>query len=133
MARYEHLPIYRKSFELAVYLEQVTAGFSKRHKYALGTRIQDAAQAVLCRVVRAQNTGPAERESELRELRLEVEVMKNLLHLGKEVQAFKSFNAYHHAAELAVDVGRQTEGWLKSSLVPRSPESRPTNPQGSRS
>ena len=130
MARYEHLPIYRKVFDLAVYIEQVTHGFSKHHKYGLGLRLQQAACDTVARVVRAQNAGDETRVHELEELRLAVEVLKNLLHLGKEVEAFKSFAAYRHAAELAVEAGRQAEGWLKYSRAQRAPESRPTNPQG---
>jgi hypothetical protein len=33
MARYEHLPIYKKAFDLAVHFEKVAAGFSRHHKY----------------------------------------------------------------------------------------------------
>ncbi len=131
MARYEHLPIYRKSFDLAVYLERVVGGFARRHKYGLGARMQTGAQDVLMRVVRAQNSSGSARVTQLRELRVELEVLKNLFHLGKEVRAFKSFNAYRHAAAIAVDIGRQTEGWLKNSVL-RAPESRPTNPRGGR-
>ena len=40
MARYEHLPIYKKSFELAVYLEKTVVGFARRHKYGLGARMR---------------------------------------------------------------------------------------------
>jgi hypothetical protein len=58
MARYEHLPIYRKTFDLAVYLEQVTHGFSRHHKYGLGTRLQHASGRLIERVVRAQNAEP---------------------------------------------------------------------------
>lgn len=36
MARYEHLPIYAKAYELALYVEQQVHGFSRFHKYALG-------------------------------------------------------------------------------------------------
>jgi len=127
MAKYEHLPIYRKTFELSVYLERVIGGFSKMHKYGLGLRILDSSQLVISRVVRAQNSEVPERISELKELRIEVEVLKNQLHLAMEVGAFKSFNAYNHAAGLAVEVSKQTEGWLKSYSVTRAPESRPTN------
>jgi hypothetical protein len=112
MARYEHLPIYKRSFELAVRIEKVVAGFAKRHKYGLGTRLQTAAQDVLCTVIRAQNTEGAQRVEELEKLRVEVEVLKNLLALAKEVEAFKSFDAYMATARMAVDVGRQGEGWL---------------------
>jgi len=37
MARYEHLPIYRDALNLAVYFEKMVAGFSRYHKYTLGT------------------------------------------------------------------------------------------------
>ena len=133
MAKYEHLPIYRKSFDLAVYLEKTVHGFSRFHKYGLGLRLQQAAQDVLARVIRAQNAVASGRVQELEELRVELEVLKNLLHLAKEVRAFKSFNAYSHTAGLAVDVGRQTEGWLRSTKTLQAPESRPTNPSGGRS
>ena len=132
MAQYEHLAIYRRIFDLAVYLEQVVRGFSRHHKYGLGARLQHAAFDALARVIRAQNAAGADRVRELDEMRVELEVLKNLLHLAKEVQAFKSFNAYGHAADLAVSVGRQAEGWLKATLALRAPESRPTNPQGGR-
>jgi len=34
MARYEHLPIYKKAMDLAVYLEKIVRGFSRYHKYS---------------------------------------------------------------------------------------------------
>jgi hypothetical protein len=33
MARTEHLPIYKASYDLCLYLEQVVHGFSRYHKY----------------------------------------------------------------------------------------------------
>ncbi len=132
MARYEHLPIYKRSFDLAVGIENVVAGFAKRHKYGLGARLQAASQEVLCRVIRAQNAAGGQRVAELEALRVEVEVLKNLLALAKEVKAFKSFDAYMGTARTAVEIGRQCEGWLDHSKAPRTPESRPTNPAGGR-
>lgn len=129
MARHEDLPIYRKTFELAVYIEHSVAGFPRRFKYGLGLRLQRAVQDVVTRVVRAQNRYGSSKAPELEELRVEVEVLKSLLHLAKEVSAFKSFNAWYHAAGLAVEIGRQTEGWLKHSSSSRPPESRPVHPE----
>ena len=37
MARYEHLPIYKAALDLTVHFEKVVAGFSRYHKYTLGT------------------------------------------------------------------------------------------------
>jgi len=33
MARYEHLPIYKKAIDVAVHFEKVAAGFSRYHKF----------------------------------------------------------------------------------------------------
>ena len=42
MARYEHLPIYKAALDAAVHFEQVVAGFSRYHKYSLGTELRHA-------------------------------------------------------------------------------------------
>ena len=47
MARYEHLPIYKKSFDLAVHLEKAVAGFSRYHKYPLGTELRNCSRGVV--------------------------------------------------------------------------------------
>ncbi len=36
MAYYENLHIYKKSLELAVYIENVVRNFSRYHKYTIG-------------------------------------------------------------------------------------------------
>ncbi len=35
MARYEHLPIYKKAMDLAIYLEKIVRSVSRYHKYTL--------------------------------------------------------------------------------------------------
>ena len=36
MAQYEYLPIYKKMFDLVVYIENIIRGFSRYHKYTMG-------------------------------------------------------------------------------------------------
>ena len=38
MAKYDHLPIYKKAMELMVFLENAVRGFSRYHKYSIGER-----------------------------------------------------------------------------------------------
>jgi len=38
MARYEHLPIYKKAMDLTIYFEKIVRNFSRYHKYALSIR-----------------------------------------------------------------------------------------------
>jgi hypothetical protein len=46
VARYEHLPIYKAALDAAVHFEQVVAGFSRYHKYSLGTKLRQASREV---------------------------------------------------------------------------------------
>ena len=42
MVRYEHLPIYKSALDMTVHFEKVVAGFSRYHKYTLGTELAGA-------------------------------------------------------------------------------------------
>ncbi len=53
MAQTEHLPIYKRTYDLCLYLEQVVQNFSRYHKYALGADLRDGARRALKLVVRA--------------------------------------------------------------------------------
>ncbi len=127
MARYEHLPIYKAALDAAVHFEQVVAGFSRYHKYSLGTELRQASRGVIQQVIRAN--AARERLPQLLKLRDDLEAVLVLLRLAKEVKAFKRFQAYQHAAELVVSVCRQNEGWIKSvdteAPVATSPRRRP--------
>ncbi len=37
MAKYEHLPIYRKAFTFLIYCETIVKNFSRYHKYTHGS------------------------------------------------------------------------------------------------
>ena len=41
MSYYEHLPIYKKMFDIVVYIEQIVKNFSRYHKYTLGTEMRN--------------------------------------------------------------------------------------------
>lgn len=126
MAKYENLPIYRKAMELLVYIEQCVRNFPRYHKYAIGARLRDTIFEVTSLIVKANNTfDKTERAELLTRLRDKSEDVKICLNAAQELQAFSSFKSYNHAAHLAVDICRQSEGWLASSRKPPSPESYP--------
>ena len=54
MAQSEHLPIYKRGYELCLYLEQVARGFSRSNR-ALGDEFRTGSRRVLCLVVRARS------------------------------------------------------------------------------
>jgi hypothetical protein len=56
MARYEHLPIYKKAFDLAVHFEKVVAGFSRYHKYTLGMELRNRSRGIALTIIRANSS-----------------------------------------------------------------------------
>ncbi len=124
MARYEHLPIYKQAMDVAVHFEQVVAGFSRYHKYTLGTELRNKSREIVSQIIRAN----AERDQapKLIGLRGQLDELFILIRLAKEVQAFKSFTAYQFTVEQVASVCRQNEGWLREvlgELEVRSPKS----------
>lgn len=116
MARYEHLPIYKAALDLTVHFEKVVAGFSRYHKYTLGTELREGSRGVLQQVLRANNaTTREQRAAELLVLRERIDALLLAMRVAKEVKAFKSFAGYLHAVEQVGSVARQNEGWFKQT------------------
>jgi len=57
MAQTEHLPIYKSTYDLCLYLEQIVRNFSHYHKYTLGADLRDGARRALKLVVRLRSAG----------------------------------------------------------------------------
>ena len=127
MAQTEHLPIYKATYDLCLYLEQVVRGFSRYHKYTLGTDLRDGARRVLKLIVRAN--ARHDKAPVLLEVREEVEQLKVVLRLGQDVKAFPNFNAFEHAITQVVAIAKQNEGWLRSQRQGHG-QSRRAMPEG---
>jgi len=112
MARYEHLPIYKQALDVAVHFEKVVAGFSRYHKYTLGTELRNTSRGIVSLIIQAN--GARDKAPRLRELRVRLDELLVLIRLAKEVKAFKSFKAYQFVVEQVGSVCRQNEGWLRS-------------------
>lgn len=115
MARHEYLPIYKAALDMTVHFEKLVEGFSRYHKYTLGTELREASRGVLMQVLRANNAATREqRAAELLVLRERIEALLTM-RVAKEVKAFKSFAGYLHAVEQVGSVARQNEGWFKQT------------------
>ena len=118
MARYEHLQIYKAAVDLAVYIEQIVAGFSHYHKYTLGTELRTLSHKTVISIIKVNNM--TDKRTGLIELSNILEEMKVIIHLSKEVKAFHSFNSFEVCIRYLDSVIKQCSGWIKSykSVVP---------------
>jgi hypothetical protein len=113
MARYEHLPIYKQALDVAVHFEHVVAGFSRYHKYTLGTELRQQSRAVVAAIVKAN--AATDKRVHLLALRERLDELLITVRIAKEARAFKRFAAFEHAIGLIIQICRQNEGWLRAS------------------
>jgi hypothetical protein len=117
MVRYEHLPLYKTAMDLTMYIETVVRNFSRYHKYTLGTDLRQQSRDLVTVIIRANSQ--REKLPVLMELREWLEGLLVLVRICKEVRAVSRFEAYAQAAELAVALSRQNEGWIKGQARQR--------------
>lgn len=56
MARYEHLPIYRKAMDLTVYFEKIVRNFNRYNKYTLGSELREKSRQIVELIIKANST-----------------------------------------------------------------------------
>ena len=112
MARYEHLPIYKKAMDLTVYFEKIVRNFSRYNKYTLGSELRTVSRDIVKLIIKANSS--RNKLPLLYELLEHIEELKILIRISKESKAFHNFNSFKHAIECTVSVSKQNEGWIRS-------------------
>ena len=106
MAKYEHLPIYKKAMELSVYTHNIVQNFSRNNKYSIGTDMRQQTFEIIRLIVRVNSED--QKIPVLKDLVLHCEMLKNMLILAKEVKAFQNFSSFQQAASMASVLCKQT-------------------------
>jgi hypothetical protein len=128
MARYEHLPIYRSAMKLAVHLENTVRGFPRYVKYTLGSEMRSLSQRIVGLVIVANEQ--KDKRVTLLELRQLVEQLLVQARICQETNGFRNFTSFTATIELAGQVARQNEGWLKTCGTRGAPEPLALEPTG---
>ncbi len=112
MAQFEHLPIYKKAYDLTLYFEKIVRNFSRYHKYTVGAELRQLSREALQLIRLANST--SDKAQVLIKLRERLEDLKLTIRLCKDLKAFPNFNSFQYSINDVVNLCKQNEGWLKS-------------------
>ena len=108
MAKYEHLPIYKKAMETGLYIQHIVRNFSRYNKYSIGLDLRNLSHEIIKLVIKANSKN--EKTQVLQELVVSCEMLKTMLLFAKEGKAFQNFKSFQYCAGLANSLCKQSEG-----------------------
>ena len=112
MAQYQHLPIYKQTYDILLRTMSATKDFPREYKYTLGQKIKDELIELVVMIYRANSATDKVRHIE--SIVERVQAIQLMLRLSHDM---KILSRRHYAAlsEMTDDLARQAQGWLKSS------------------
>jgi len=112
MATYDHLPVYKASYDLLVALFQFTKDFNREYKYTLGESIKKETVEMITTIYRA-NSSYTKKET-IQSAREHIEVIRLFLRLLKDLKQvnLKKFVWLNEKIEI---VSKQLSAWQKST------------------
>jgi hypothetical protein len=112
MARHQHLPIYRLSYELFSKIMLATKNFPRDFKFSIGQKIKEEMVEVIVLIYRANSSEKKQDHiAELIERLVVVQLLCRLCHDSK-VLTRKHYSAI---TEMTESILRQAQGWKKAS------------------
>jgi hypothetical protein len=112
MAQYQHLPIYKQTYDILLRTMTATKDFPREYKYTLGQKIKDELIELVIAIYRANSA--ADKSQHIQSIIERVQAIQLLLRLSHDM---KILTRRHYAAlsEMTDSLARQAQGWLRSS------------------
>lgn len=110
MARYSHLPIFQKSYELLKWIYSSVLQFPKAEKYALGQKIKLAVMDFLDQIIRAN--GARKKLPHLEEASQLLEILRIHIRLAYDLSLI-NLKRYELLSGKINEIGRMLGGWRK--------------------
>ncbi len=110
----EESPIFAKTYEMLAWLFPVTARFPKSRRHSLTEKTENTALELFHCLVRANTVRGAERREALTAADAELQTLRVLLRLAKDLGDL-SIRRYGHVSRLLAEIGKLLGGWLARS------------------
>ncbi|MBS1983238.1 MAG: four helix bundle protein [Bdellovibrionales bacterium] len=114
MAQYQHLPIYRLTYELLNRIVVATREFPREYKFTLAQSMKSEVIAMVVLIYRANST--EHKVEVIGEILERLQVVGLLVRLAKD-QRILSTKAYASIVEMTESLGKQAQGWKKASVA----------------
>lgn len=115
MAQYQHLPIYKTTYDLLVMVTRITANFPKAYKYSLGDKLRAEVVELVVFIFKA-NSSRTDRTKNAGLFLERLQVVELLLRLCKDLRLL-AVKQFAEIVSLSDSLGRQAQGWIKSSAL----------------
>ena len=112
MAQYQHLPIYKTTYELLQHISRIVKNFPRDFKHSLGTKLRDEVVDLVLFIYKA-NSFLGERAKYVALIIERMQVVELLVRLSKDMRLM-SIKQFSETVALTDSVARQAQGWLKT-------------------
>lgn len=119
MARYEHLPVYKATYDLNLYFFKLSQNFPKDFKYGLGQEVRGLLTELLDLVVIANSS--RDRLPVLQKAILTTERMKLKVRLLYDLKIIK-ISSYKFFFVQLIDISKQIKKWYDYSEGVNNPQ-----------
>jgi len=110
MSRFEHLPLYRKTYLLMKEIYLITKQFPKEYKYSLGEEILNKSWKLLDLII--ETNSATEKYNKISELSLEFDKLKLRIRFAFEIKLIPE-KRFLNLQEKIAEIGEMIGGWLK--------------------
>jgi hypothetical protein len=113
MAQYQHLPIYKVTYELLQQITRVTKEFPRDYRHSLAAKLREESVDLVVFIYKA-NSIRSERARHVAAILERMQVIELLVRLCKDLRLM-SIKQFSETVALTDSVGRQAQGWLKAA------------------
>jgi len=112
MAQYQHLPIYKQTYDMLLRTMIATKDFPREYKFTLGQKIKDELIELVVMIYRANSA--IDKKEHIESIMERIQAIQLLMRLSHDMKILPRRH-YAALAQMTDDLGRQAQGWLKSS------------------
>ncbi|MFH1737895.1 MAG: diversity-generating retroelement protein Avd [bacterium] len=111
MARYTHLTIFQKAYDLTLRFFRETHEFPRDHKYTLGQKMKETCLDMLDAIVEAN--GAKDKKPALERASAQLERLRVYTRLAYDLKVV-GIKKYEVLSKYSDEIGRMIGGWMKS-------------------